>query len=82
MCKHLPRGFWRIGLEFNLSASSSIFFSEGNPITVASGDSFAACCEAGAEEPKLNCLPEPEPKLGIAVPAPASFLFTTDLKKF
>jgi hypothetical protein len=35
-------------------------------------DSFAQCCGAGAEEPKLNCLPKPElePKLGIAAPAP------------
>ncbi len=59
-----------------------IFLSEGNPITVCSGDSFAQYYEAGAEEPKFNCLTEPEPKLGIAAPAPASFLFTTELKIF
>jgi hypothetical protein len=29
---------------------------------------FGQCC--GAEEPKLNCLLEPEPKLRIAAPAP------------
>ncbi len=34
---------------------------------------FIPCCGAGAEESKLNCLPEPEPKLRIAAPAPAPF---------
>jgi hypothetical protein len=28
------------------------------------------CCGTGAEEPKLNCILEPEPKLRIAAPAP------------
>jgi hypothetical protein len=32
-----------------------------------------------AEEPKLNCLPEPEPQLRIAAPAP---FYYPDLKKF
>jgi hypothetical protein len=36
------------------------------------------CCEAGAEEPKLNCLPEPDPKLQIAAPALAPFILTPD----
>ncbi len=33
------------------------------------------CCGAGAwvEEPKLNCLPVPEPELRIAAPDPANF---------
>ncbi len=31
---------------------------------------FIPCCGAGAEESKLNCLPEPKPKLRIAAPAP------------
>jgi hypothetical protein len=43
------------------------------------------CCGAGAEEPKLNCLLVPEPKLRIAAPAlaPAPFYnpFIKDLQK-
>jgi hypothetical protein len=42
------------------------------------------CCGAGAEAPKLNCLlvPEPEPKLRIAAPAPFYNLFIKDLQIF
>jgi hypothetical protein len=38
---------------------------------------FTQCCGAGAEESKLNCLLEPEPKSQIAASDPASFLTQT-----
>jgi hypothetical protein len=48
---------------------------------------FGSVAEPGprAEEPNLNCLPEPEPKLRISALAPvpaSSTVFTTDIKKF
>ncbi len=45
---------------------------------------FTQCCRAGAEEPKLNCLLEPEPKITNCCYGSSSdfgsFLFITDLK--
>jgi hypothetical protein len=47
---------------------------------------FTHCYRAGAEEPKLNCLLEPEPKITNCGSGSSSgfgsFLFITNLKKF
>jgi hypothetical protein len=39
------------------------------------------CCGARAEEPKLNCLPEPEPKLRITAPDPDPYHFNQRLQE-
>ncbi len=40
------------------------------------------CCGAGAGESKLNCLPEPGPKLRINASAPDPYHFIKNLQKF
>jgi hypothetical protein len=40
------------------------------------------CCGAGAKEPKLNYLSEPEPKLRIPAPAPDPFNLSKPWKTF
>jgi hypothetical protein len=64
------------GTENSLGAWEEEGGTLSHPPPTYSAFTKIQCCGARAEEPKLNNLPEPEPKLRIAAPAPFCFLQT------